>query len=241
MKLRKEHIIFLLALVWVFPVFGQNANHYWNNVERNATGLEGKLTGVRYYITSIGNSNFFLQKDWTDGSILLEDNNRFEDLKMRYMAYGDELVVYNEKLRSLFIIDKETVKGFQFNSSLGEQNFVKLYFTGPSRGEKYFQLIYKGTHSLLVLHHIEEVKTSPYNDRQGILRDTEFSLDAKYYMYSEDVGFIRLQNKRRSFLRTFPENKKEIKKLFRSNGLNFFDENGMVQAFKLLDQAEILK
>ena len=43
-----------------YPGMLKTFNEYSNR-------LDGKLTGEVYYMTSIANSNFFLQKDWVDG------------------------------------------------------------------------------------------------------------------------------------------------------------------------------
>jgi len=46
-----------------------------------------------------------------------------------------------------------------------------------------------------------------------------------------------VQEKRRWFVKLFPENKREVRRMFRRNNLRRFDEKEMIQAFELLDDA----
>ena len=71
-------------------------------------------------------------------------------------------------------------------------------------------------------------------------RDSEFKMSVNYYMYSSENGFKRLQTKRRSFIKTIPQHKKEIRKLFRQNKIVLSKEKSMIQAFELLDNENLL-
>lgn len=42
-----------------------------------------------------------------DGTITLENNDVYQRLKLRFQAFNNELVVYNENLLNLFVVDKE--------------------------------------------------------------------------------------------------------------------------------------
>jgi hypothetical protein len=50
---------------------------------------------------------------------------------------------------------------------------------------------------------------------------------------------VKIQRKRSALLKTYPEHKKEIKKILRRNKLILVDESSLIQAFKLLDEAGI--
>lgn len=231
----------ILLVSLVAGAAAQNQSDVTGISSETLSRFDTKLTGVVYHISALANSNFFLQEDWGTGSIELEDGVVYENVRMRYHALKDELVAYNDRLRILFIVDKETVKAFNIPTQSGTQHFVKLYFDGFEQGEKYFREIYTGAAKLLAFHFVDEVKVSPFTDKQGFLRDTEYRFAVHYYLYNKNIGFERLLKKRRSFLKIFPERKKEIRKLFRKNHLIMFDERGMVQAVQLLEEAGILK
>jgi hypothetical protein len=241
MKKQIKHIVLWLLVILAAPAVAQNVGITATNSDGNLSRLDGKITGLIYHITVQANSSFFLQKDWVTGSVVREDDVVFENVRMRYQANDDELIGYNDQLRTLFIVDKETVKEFRIPSENGEMHFIKLYFDGFDKGERYFREIYNGTYKLLAFHFVDEVKITPYTDRQGIMRDTQYRPAINYYLYNEKSGFHRLQKRRKSFFKIFPEKKKEIRKLFRKNHVLLLDEQALTQAFNILEEAGIMK
>ncbi len=235
--------IWLYSLIMLLsaPVVGQNINAEWRRLNINSNRLQGKLTGSVFYLNSISNNNYFLQKDWFPGTIQLEDGDLFENQWVRYHARQDELVVFNETIGNLILADKNKVKSFTVNSDDGPEHFVKLYFDGFNPGTRYFEELFAGNRSLLAFYYIQERKSDVYADKNGKLKDTFYLLDTKYYMYSEETGFIRLHNSRRSFYRIFPEHKKQMRRLFRKNKLYTLDKQGLIRTFELLQEAGILK
>lgn len=241
MMKRIAHIT--LGLIWILSVPGAAQNYavFPGDSLQELNRIDGKLTGVVYHINALANSNFFLQEDWISGIIELEDGVRFENVRIRYLARNDELVAYNNQLRTLFIVDKEKVKSFTMPTGKSNELFVKLYYDGFNPGERYFREIYNGAAQLLAFHFVDEVKISPFIDSQGIMRDAEYRFAQHYFLYNKKIGFVRLQQKRRSFLKIFPEQKKELRKLFRKNHLLVQNEHEMVLAVQLLEEAGILK
>ncbi len=234
----------LFKLLVVLPVAfltvsvgAQDSNFNWDALGENSNRLEGKLTGTIYYLPPLETSKHFFYEGWKEGTVLLEDADIFTGLRLSYLARGDELVIYNPNLRQLFIADKEKVKSFTVQLLHEEHKFVKLYYDAIFGGHRYFQLLYDGTRKFLAYHYVYEEKISVYRDEQGKLRDTRLKLKTNYYLYSSDTGFKNLQTKRRSFVRLFPENKREVRRIFRRNKLRIFNESEMVRAFQVLDDA----
>lgn len=241
-----KYMIFLFILLLQGAASAQYSGLYSENLNQNSNRLQGKLTGEVFYLSLIGNANHFLQKDWVEGTITLKDGDVFEGVRMRYMAYGDELVAYNSNIHALFIVDKNTVKQFTFKSPSGsgsfyERKFINLDSIDIFLNRNYFEELYSGTLKLLVFYQIEESKISPFIDSSGKLSDTEFRLKTMYYLLFKVNGLTRFQLKNRSFFTLFPENKKEVRKLFRRNKINIIDESSAIQAFELLDTNGFLK
>ncbi len=242
--IKKIYLFILLLAFFSFQAKSQGIRFYWNNLNESSNRLQGKLMGENYYISSLANSNYFLQKDWVDATIELVDGDIFDNVKVRYLAFGDELIAYNDKIRSLYIVDKNIVKQFTIqaisnNGDIKDQKFIKLFYDRIAGGDRYFEELYSGTRSLLAFHHIEEVKVSPFTDKMGVMRDSEFRLNVTYYIYSTNNIFLKLQKKKRSFMKILPGHKKEIRKIFHQNKIILLDENSMVQAFTLLDKADL--
>lgn len=240
MKIKKTYFFILFLVLLGTVAIAQNNNEYWNYLNKTSNRLQGKLTGEIYYISSEANSNFFLQKEWVKATIVLEDDDVFNNVKVRYLAYGDELIAYNENVRSLYTVDKETIKAFYFSDNERERKFIKLYFDGINGGNKFYELLYSGNRLLLAFHRVEQIKVSPYADMLGVVHDTKFRMTISYSMYSKKNGFSKLFTRKSSFIKTIPEHKKEIRKIFRQNKIMLSDEKSMIQAFDLLDKAELL-
>ena len=241
-----KYMIFLFILLLQGAASAQYSGLYSENLNLNSNRLHGKLTGEVFYLSLISNASHFLQPDWVEGTITLKDGDVFEGVRMRYMAYGDELVVYNGNIKTLFVVDKNTVKQFTYKTPLSsgnfaERKFVNLDSLGVFLDRAYFEELYAGTVKLLVFYQIEERKISPYIDSSGKLSDTEFRLKTIYYLLSNVNELTRFQLKNRSLFTLIPENKKEIRKLFRKNKINIIDESSAVQAFDLLDANGFLK
>ena len=124
----KKIKLVLLIVTLAFAGLAQTSTLSWEALGENSNRLEGKLTGLTYRIPPLANSIHFLQDSWVEGNILLEDGDLFDDVRIRYNSFQDELVVYNPNLKQLFIVDKEKVNSFTFNYPQGQQKFVKLYF-----------------------------------------------------------------------------------------------------------------
>jgi hypothetical protein len=237
-------ILFILLLQWVASAQYSGLNN--ENLNHNSNRLQGKLTGQVYYLSLTSNANYFLQQDWVEGTITLKDGDVFEGLRMRYMAYGDELIAYNSNISALFIVDKNTVKQFTFKTLLSSGNFAERKFINLDSldvflDRTYFEELYSGTVKLLVFYQIEETKISPYVDRSGKMSDTEFKLKTIYYLLTDSIGLTRIQLKNRSLFTLYPENKKEIRRLLRQNRIAIVDEHSAIQVFKLLDENGYLK
>ena len=107
-------------------------------------------------------------------------------------------------------------------------------------GKSYFEVLYSGAVRLLVFHRIEKIKVSPFTDDTGIKRDTEYKPEKVYYILSDKTGLDRIQRRKASIIKMYPDNKKEIRKLFRKNKIKIFDDETLIQAFQILDKEGIL-
>jgi hypothetical protein len=242
----KKYLIVIFVVSLQLIAGAQNSGLYSHVLKQNSNRYKGKLMGEVYYLNAISNSRYFLQPDWTEGIIKLKDGDVFDGVKMRYMAYKDELVAYNENNHALFIVDKNTVSEFIFrvpgnNDAITERKFVNLDSLNLPNNKSYFELVYSGTAKLFAFHKIEEEKVTPYNYKDGKMYDVEFRLRTQYYIMSDVKGFVKLQLKNRSLYSVYNENKKEIRKLLRKNKISISDKESAKQAFVLLDSGGLLK
>ena len=122
-------IFFLFGAMIVFnTVTAQETGLFNKNLDETSNRLGGKLTGEVYYFSLLENSNYFINPDWVDGSITLKNGEVFDRLKLRYMAFGDQLVVYNTNNKILFKVDKNTVRTFSFKDKVyGINDFERTF------------------------------------------------------------------------------------------------------------------
>ena len=205
--------------------------------DESSNRLQGKITGEVYIISSLENQYFFLQKDWVNSRIVLEDGDVFDNLRVRYQVNNDELIAYNDKLKTLFKVDKNKISKFYLLNNNAEREFVRMNFDGMQPKVRFFERLYTGKCTLLAYHNVDEIKVTPYEDKSGIMRDSQYKLDVTYFMYTQEKGFDKVLPNKRSFFKLLPQRKKEIRKIFRQNKLILSGNESMIQAFKLIDGA----
>ncbi|MEZ5106038.1 MAG: hypothetical protein R2757_16180 [Draconibacterium sp.] len=242
MMWKNTYLTVFLVMFFFVSGTGQNIG-LEKSFNPNSNRLQGKLYGEVYYMSTLANSKFFLQNDWVEGTVILTDGDIFTGVRLRYLAKDDELVAYNDNLRSLFIVDRNTVKEFKVegNNFGGSGRFVNLGIINISEGKNYFELLCEGTASLLAYHWVEEIKVSPFTDSQGMLRDSEYRLNESQYLLTKEKDLIKIQRKKSALIKIYPEHRKEIKKILRRNKIILFDDTSLIQVIKLLDEAGILK
>jgi hypothetical protein len=223
-------------------VTAQNSGFYWDNLKEFSNRLQGKIMGEIFYIDPLSSQFFFLQDDWVKGTIELVDGDVYENIDIRYNSYTDQLIAYNSRIRTLYTVDKNIVNRFSFKDYFYGENFkmrefVKLDCNKLHSGVGFFEQLYKGNTMLLAFHHIDELKVSPYVDRLGRMNNVEYKKRVDYYLYDSKKEFKKVSIKRRSILKAFPENKKEIKKTLRQSKIVLQNKDTLIQAIGLIDQA----
>lgn len=241
MRTKKKYIVCLFLLVLGCSVVAQELGFNVDRLVFESNRLEGKMMGEIFYITTLANNNFLYPFEWVNGEIILTDGDKYENVKLRYHAKNDELIAYNEKKRSLFVVEKAQVGSFVMLVDEKERKFVKRYPNGEDKKSKYFEDLYVGAQMFLGDTRVHEQKVSPYKDQQGIMRDIEYSFRSDYYRFSEKDGFHKMGINRRALLTAFPEHKKAIKKLLRKYNIFIDNEQAMVRAFSLLDENDLLQ
>ena len=239
MKNIKTYVLILLTLLLWGTSPAQKTGFDWYDLNENSNRLEGKLKGEVYYTSYKANEHYFYHDNWMDATLTLIDGDVFENVKLRYLAYGDEIIGFNQNVGTLFKIEKETVKQFVYQDPINavQVKFITLCSDTLFNGCRFFEELYSGSSKLLAYRYVEEVKVHPYKDKLGVLRDTEFRLYLSYFMLDESRGLVRLHRNKRSLTRNFPLHKKEIRKLLRKNKLPILDQNSFVRAFGLIDRA----
>lgn len=244
MSLHFKYLIAILLPMWPIWVNAQNQGLYNSNLSETSNRLEGKLTGEIYYFEITENSNYFLHQNWVNGSITLKNGEIFENQKIRYHAYLDELIVYNSANKVLVKADKNTISEFKVyepepDGSVAVKTFINFDLADVNKG--FCEQLYSGSIQLLVFYRIIEKKVDAYIDENGIGRDNEFVMKETTCIYSKEKGLRAMKLKNSSFFAIYPEHEKEIRKIFRENKIKISDKTSAIQAVGLIDEARLLK
>lgn len=225
--------------------FGQTGL-YSANLKQSSNNLNGKISGEIYYLNPKANNYFFLHKEWVKGTVVFKTGEVFENIDLRYQAYNDELIAYNENNRALVKIDKEKVKEFTLNFSESDKNetnstFVNIDSVNIFVNTNYFECLYRGSVMLLVSSRVIEKKVTPYNDINGEFRDSEFILRKASFIFSNLNGLTRIMYSNHSVAKAYPEQKRAIKKTLRQSKIKISDAKTGANALEILDKAGLLK
>jgi hypothetical protein len=243
-----NHAIKYLLMIWFVVLWSmvsaQTPGLFSTNLNVTSNNLDGKLTGEIYYLTSKASSSFFLQNDWTDGSVTLKTGEVFEGIKMRYLAYGDELIVYNENNRMLVKTDKQKVKEFALKTEIGDEGkltvFINLDSVATVFTHDFFEVVYRGSVMVLISNIIVAKKVTPYNNSRGELTDTDYVLRRTGFMFTQENRLEKIRFSNNSVAAFFPEKKHEIRKYLRKSNLRITKTNPSPAIFEMLDREGFL-
>jgi len=245
MRIIFKYLILCCFVLSVVVSSGQPAGLYDSKLNQSSNNLYGKIIGEVYYLPPGANSNYFLHKEWVNGTVVFRTGEVFDNIKLRYNAFKDELIAFNENDRLLVLIDKEKVKEFTLDFSKSETKIADITFVNIDSvsllvNTNYFECLYRGNVMLLISNRITELKVSPYNDSSGKLRDTEFVQRKANFIYSPEIGLIKVRLSNRSIAKAFPEKKHEILKLIRKSKIRISDAETATLAFQTLDKDGLL-
>lgn len=226
----------VLGTLFSFIVSAQDLGIATYNLISDSYNLQGKLLGEVYMLGSEANLYFLYPDDWVPGSVTLVNGNVHENLELRYQAFEDELISYNENGRFLYLVEKELVKSFTFEDGNRTRKFIRLTINNNQQTNMYLEELYKGDVSLMVNWYIYEQSVSPYVDRNGVTRAVDYQLNKDYYLYTEQDGLNKIRLNKRALFSQIPERKKEIRKLLRRNKLIVNSELSMVKALNMLKE-----
>lgn len=238
----KKSFLFISILVFsVSTLYAQNSSPFGAHLDESSNLVHGKLGGKVFGMAPEAISHFLYPSQWVNGEIVFVDDEIFKNIDLRYHAFDDELIVYNKHNSKPFVVDKFRVREFRFNEDGIWKKFVRLKLTNNESLGKYYELLVDGRYSLLAFRYVAARKVDAYIDKSGIKRDTEYWAKTTYYIYSPEMGGQKISPNRKAFYSTFPNHKKEIRKLFKQNRLLIKDESSLVYAFQLLQNKEVLK
>jgi hypothetical protein len=198
-----------------------NCSYYAVNVET----LEDKMTRIISNATITGLPKDFMFNSWSDGEILMNNDETLKNKIIHYDGITDQLFEFTGSNSENSVIESNTIKGF-FIQDLGKRYFFKRvkikYWFQPDSTIGYVQVLAEGRISLYVHRRIEQNSSG-----------TQLHKAYSYFMKLPDGKLCPLNANRRSFLQLLPEKKEEFKILLKNEHNRCKDDEQLARAVEL--------
>ena len=174
---------------------------------------------------------FFLSADYFDGQVTVA-GFRFEELKIKYDIYSDELIVLWNDVQPV-VLERAAVDGFTIGagnaSMIPGKKFINLrdHFRGLTG---YVEVIHQGR-SMVVARHTKTIAKN-----SSLTSYAQYKEKTRYWFIS-GTECLLIRN-RRSFLHMLGEHENDVKRFIRQNHLNVsnFYPQGYGQSAAFFDQ-----
>ncbi len=180
----------------------------------------------------------FLFNTWLKGDILTFQGEWKKDVMLKYDAYEDQVLYYNEKLSVPVVIDNDYIKAFLIYTDGKSAAYTFRFMdhealnNGNAR-QNFLQVIEEGEIiSLYAEYRTVYVKyINPEN------RDRYYGkfVHKKGYLLKRQGHFIPVKLRIKSFIKYLPENKKEIRAFVRTHKLNLESHGDVLKLIRYLN------
>jgi hypothetical protein len=191
-----------------------------------------KLTG-KYYSYPIGlDGSPYLQDEWQEGNLNLENGKTAYNIKIRFNLINNDLIFYNEALKRVFVVDKETIKSFIVKPGRND-SLLFIKYKGPEVGFKlrkndFVHVLYQGKISFMVKHWANIVNATDISSK-----DKVYNKDFYFVNFDKNTDEIKLNY--RSIYNLFPNKKKEVKRIISENKIRKANERNLEILFNIID------
>ncbi len=216
MRLFTPFLILFALVVSGGTARGQMDDFAWGDFSRAANSNNGKLSGTRFLMEMVTTPFHFYHPSWMEGTVTTAEGETYDGLRLRYDALHDELVAFNDRVNGLYVVDKYRVASFTVTGNDGmTSQFRKFSPEGSQEKEKYYEVLYEGSVTLLCSHRIVERQTSLYRNKYGRLDNRSFEPGMLFFLVGGDSRLLPVFPSRRSLISLFPEQKREVRRFFR--------------------------
>jgi hypothetical protein len=198
---------FLIILLITLTFVGKFCSAQFPNVKGDQ---QVNLYGILFYQPHGLDGSPYLSNDWHIGNVKLINGEEATLVKMKFNILTNDLVYYNEHFKNLFTADKQTVESFVIKKDRPDSMlFIKYH--GPELGYKlknndFVHLAHAGKIKLFVKYSADVSEANDITSRDKIYPRYNY-----FIVHNEELTELKLNLK--SFIKAFPEHKKEIRKL----------------------------
>jgi hypothetical protein len=204
-----------------------------------------KLTGDFFYEGKMYIGEQYYNKDWMTGDILLSTGAMVYDKSLKYNGLFDELIWLNGTNFTKIKIDKPIVSEFWLkNDPYSIIHFKQINLSEPGNVKQkdvFAELRVEGSFSLFVQRKISIIGTQLDYINNVVCQYDVITATPIYYIKLPSNQYLKLNKlRRRSFLKFFPDKKKNITKIIRTNNLDVSEESDFVRLIELMNNDKTL-
>lgn len=240
MQIRRVLLIFLVCGMGSPPVFSQSvapSPFYYAGKEiwfDHRVGIRntGLVNGQEYHMPfqSTFTHPFFESRESSLGDVVC-GHQLFKEIPLMYDVYQDQLVYKQMKANGLYDLiqlDRENIQEF----SLMLHTFRKLMMPGAQRGEEFFDILFEGNNTSLV---VKRKKTDKINESR---RKLEYVVADQPYLVRG--GQWTMLNNKKSIYRM--AEKKSVRHFLKLNRIkvNQLKDKDLIKTAAFLDQSPAL-
>ena len=171
---------------------------------------------------------FFIDQ-WLTADILSFTNEWKKNVLVKYDAYSDELIYYNDNISIPVIIDKDYVQMFDIHESGNNPGYTfRCINLGNPDGRDnacgFFQVVKEGNVSLYIKHSV--VYAKKINPEQQDKYHGRF-VHKKEYFLQVGTEVLPIKMGVKTFVKLFPQHKKDIKEFIKKDNLSMKSEDDL--------------
>ncbi len=229
----------LLSLLLLIGIVAQAQRPFNVDVEltTNSNTINYKLPGKQFYPIYVPSGSEFYDDQWMRGYVILENEDKYDSLFLKYNTFKDELVSLNGRTGTMIMLDKDAIMEFGLYETPGfTKRFKKMELDKVPKGEHYFNVPYNGNLKLTVWYRTLEEQSAPFKDKNGFLQVSTYVLRLQYFVRFPDGHFEKFKLNRGSLLALFPDSKREIRRILRKDRNWVKTEASAARAIELIDK-----
>ncbi len=226
-----------LVLVGLVPALAQEMNP--NDSQENLYKLGG-LDAANGVVRQFDNrydgtkgSPFYIDQ-WSVGQVTMESGKQIKNLKLKYNAFEDEVIV-NGGNRNPAYLNKEVTKSFSiFDENLKDSlHFVRLPHPKKADKNQFYRMLEDGEIQLLEFTKIVFEKADFEGGYSNNKTFDEFKRYPSYFVKNKDNKKpTKLKSTASAISKIFPSHSSEIKKYIFDNSLDCRQADALIKVFR---------
>jgi len=208
--------------------------------------FESKLTGESFFENKQYLGDQYFNNDWAISDILLSSGEMVKNKNLKYNGLFDEVIWMNSSNYGKYKLDKSFISEFWLKIAPGSTlHFKRIHVDGPNESHPFdifVQVKVEGKVSLYIHHKITITGEENLYVNNNLYYFNRIGKMPVYYIKLITNRYVKMSGIRlSSFLKVFPEEKKEITKLLKENHLKIKTENDLIKAIGLLNKQVFLE